>query len=282
LKVAYATANLFAMLGRNVPAAGPALVLRESAWRRYFAGDARSGGTAAVDGQIVPVAMVVPDDFWRLPGRVDGWLIGGGNGLGALPAQSQGFILGRSDKVRYWRWDLWTSNPEGGRRRFECTALDHQQPLWTTLLTIGIALLILPMLISLHRGDYPRGITSPRRWVFLTAKTALLLPIVYFASIDLTSLTVLGFQPHALLFGYIAAFRWALADQRRRCPVCLRRLTNPTSIGRPSQTFLAWWGTELMCGQGHGLLHVPENPSSSSSSSQRWLTLEQSWSSLFS
>jgi len=37
---------------------------------------------------------------------------------------------------------------------------------------------------------------------------------------------------------YLLAFRWALIDQRQRCPVCLRLLTSPTRIGAPSQTFL--------------------------------------------
>jgi hypothetical protein len=56
-------------------------------------------------------------------------------------------------------------------------------------------------------------------------------------------------------------------------------LTNPTSIGEPSRTLLEWYGTELICGRGHGLLHVPEIRNSYSE--QRWLHLDSSWSSLF-
>ena len=43
---------------------------------------------------------------------------------------------------------------------------------------------------------------------------------------------------------------------------------------------LAWYGTELICVKGHGLLHVPEIPTSSYSR-QRWLRLDPSWRELF-
>ena len=43
---------------------------------------------------------------------------------------------------------------------------------------------------------------------------------------------------------------------------------------------LAWHGTELICAGGHGLLHVPELPTSWFAT-QRWLYLDTSWNSLF-
>jgi hypothetical protein len=85
--------------------------------------------------------------------------------------------------------------------------------------------------------------------------------------------------PHAMIVSGVIGFRWILIDQRRRCPVCLRVLTNPTTIGEPSRTLLEWYGTELICTKGHGLLHVPEIRNSYSE--QRWLRLDSSWSSLF-
>jgi hypothetical protein len=80
---------------------------------------------------------------------------------------------------------------------------------------------------------------------------------------------------------WLLALRWALIDQRQRCPVCLRLLNNPVRIGTPSQTFLEWYGVESTCSRGHGLLHVPEIPSSYSGNST-WLRLGSSWSGLFS
>jgi hypothetical protein len=37
--------------------------------------------------------------------------------------------------------------------------------------------------------------------------------------------------------------------------------------------FLDWYGTELICAEGHGMMHVPEIPSSSYSA-QRWVSLD--------
>jgi hypothetical protein len=66
--------------------------------------------------------------------------------------------------------------------------------------------------------------------------------------------------------------RWALADQRARCPVCLRRLAHPVRMGNASRILLEWNGTELICTRGHGLLHVPDSPAIWFSK-QRWLRM---------
>ena len=70
-------------------------------------------------------------------------------------------------------------------------------------------------------------------------------------------------------------------DQRRRCPVCLRLLTEPVRIGSASQTFLEWYGVESTCSRGHGLLQISEVPASYSGKPE-WLALDDSWKSLFS
>jgi hypothetical protein len=155
------------------------------------------------------------------------------------------------------------------------------------LLWPGIALLILPTTTSPSLGEYPVTVHSPnramrlRRWIFLGMKVALVLLIVAFGTLDLSQiLSVQVLQPHGSLVGYVLAFRWVLKDQRQRCPVCLRLLSNPTRIGQRSQSLLDWYGTELMCEKGHGLLYVPEIKNSYST--QRWLYLDPSWRSLFS
>ena len=125
------------------------------------------------------------------------------------------------------------------------------------------------------RGYAPRGLAWLRCWIFLTAKSVLLVLIVGFGVVDL------GAAGGFALFSYFLLFRWAVDDHRERCPVCLRRLTNPTRIGEPSHTFLDWYGTEFMCDRGHGLLHVPEIHTSCYNA-QDWLYLDPSWSNLFS
>jgi hypothetical protein len=145
----------------------------------------------------------------------------------------------------------------------------------------------LPATASLALGEYPVSCNWPplatrlRRWIFLAIKAALLIVIVFFGILDLALITATPLQGHGWLVGYVLAFRWALSDQRTRCPVCLRLLTNPTRIGWASRTFLEWYGTELICKRGHGLLHVPEIPTISFRT-QRWLYLDRSWGSLFS
>jgi len=116
----------------------------------------------------------------------------------------------------------------------------------------------------------------------------LIVLIVSFSSLDLAyggyfqhSSTCQYLQMASSFAGLLFAFRWVLQDQRNRCPVCLRLLSNPARVGETSRNFLAWNGTELICAGGHGLLHIPELPTSWFST-QRWQYLDPSWSTLFS
>jgi hypothetical protein len=156
-----------------------------------------------------------------------------------------------------------------------------------------LACLALPATTSLPLGEYAAHsshvpwTTRVRRWAFLSAKFILIVPIVYFGSLDLAySSSSMSVGTSELLevfssfWALLLAFRWALRDQRRRCPVCLCTLTNPARVGQFSRNFLAWNGTELVCLSGHGLLHVPDIPTSWFSN-QRWLYLDPSWSALF-
>jgi predicted neutral ceramidase superfamily lipid hydrolase len=157
-----------------------------------------------------------------------------------------------------------------------------------SLLVIGMALVLLPVTTTLALGEYPPTVHSPNktarlhRWIFLAIKFALILPIVFCGVLDLAPIiSSTGIQPHAMFVGYVLSFRWALIEQRRRCPVCLQLLTNPVRIGQLAHTLLDWYGTESMCPKGHGLLHVPES-ATISFNTQRWLYLDSSWRSLFS
>lgn len=58
------------------------------------------------------------------------------------------------------------------------------------------------------------------------------------------------------------------------------RASAPKKTSQASRTFLEWYGTELICTHGHGLLHVPEIPTISFRT-QRWLAMDPSWQSLF-
>ena len=119
-----------------------------------------------------------------------------------------------------------------------------------------------------------------RRGIFLALKIVLVQPIVLCGFIiqiligPLGGLFGLGIQA-----GIILALRWIITDQQRRCPVCLRLLSQPVRIGTPSQTFLEWYGAESICSRGHGLLQVSDR--SASYAGLQWLGLDDSWSGLF-
>jgi hypothetical protein len=97
----------------------------------------------------------------------------------------------------------------------------------------------------------------------------LLLLIVAFGASDLIRTPV---QINLALGGAFLAIRWALMDQRRRCPACLRILDKPVRMGSGSRILLEWNGTELLCVRGHGVMHIPESPAIWFSK-PRWMSL---------
>jgi hypothetical protein len=269
LSVAVASRNLFDLLQVPIGAlpAGPALILSDTAWRKYFHAD------PAIAAH---VAGVIPGNRWRLPGRADAWML-----VDQLPPGPKGFVLGRLRVPSAVGWRISMPNENGGFTHFECDSLDRQYFILASLWNIPLALLIVSATTSLALGEYPENRNALRRWIFLAIKAALLLVIAFCGSLDLASVTSPDLYPTCWLASLIVALRWAVVDQRQRCPVCLRRLSNPTRIGGASHAFLEWYGTELIFGEGHGLLYVPEI-ATSCYSTQRWQYLDPSWSSLFS
>jgi hypothetical protein len=139
--------------------------------------------------------------------------------------------------------------------------------------------------LKLSRGD------SLRWWGFFILKTVLLLVICFVAALEITgkismmltgSLDPLVGPASTWLFLVTAmiALTWSLHDQGRRCRFCLNRMGHEASVGRASYLLLDWWGTELVCSDGHGLLHVPEMKSSWQEFDQ-WVSLDESWKPLF-
>jgi hypothetical protein len=130
-----------------------------------------------------------------------------------------------------------------------------------------------------------------RWWSFLAVKVLLLLSTCFLISLEVSSrisIALTGtidpfvgpFSTWFFLVTGLLAVSWAMHDQCRRCRICLRRLGNEASVGAPSYLLLDWWGTELVCSDGHGLLHVPEMKSSWLEFEQ-WIHLDESWQALF-
>lgn len=149
-------------------------------------------------------------------------------------------------------------------------------------LASGTALLVIGRL-PLHRYGW-------RYWLFLAAKMLLATVVLILLWIEGGSALrarIPSQMPRVLLGGialallFVAAFgwtvRWCLADQRRRCPVCLRRLAMPVSVGSWASVFDPAI-TEMLCDEGHGSLAAPE---SEAGAPDRWVALDSSWRGFF-
>jgi hypothetical protein len=160
-------------------------------------------------------------------------------------------------------------------------------PFSAFLVVFAVSWLIVPVTTRVSLGDYPSNSAWPRRWIFFAAKIALIVPSVVLGAFVIASFgdsSQVPIWPQCAIWidfwaGH-AAIRWALSDQRQRCPMCLRRLAHPVRMGDHSRILLEWNGTELMCLRGHGMLHVPEEPAVWFSK-PRWLQFDPSWSRLF-
>ncbi len=302
--VAYASSNLFTLLGLPVQDSRtasegdpkvPGVVLSEEAWRREFDRNPHVlGSLIRVGEHTAKVVGVLSEGSWRLPGQPDAWLLQPDS---EIASGGLGYAL--AHLTNPGQSEVWTS-------RVHITDYDSIDDLWgvafeertrgpwdTFLFTVLLALLSLPAITSVSLGEYGYSLHKPSwksklcRWLFMSTKIGLLLPIVYFSSIDLAYWHTTHYSNASeyaqLIFSFsicLFGLRWALLDQRQRCPVCLRRVTSPARVGYASRTFLAWYGMELICTEGHTLLHVPGMPTSWFST-QRWLYLDRSWEFLF-
>jgi hypothetical protein len=304
--IAHATTNLpqllnlpiqFAANTAAIPSTTPRLILTDTVWRTQFSADPNLiGQTLRIGAQAATVIGISAPGSWQLPGNIDALLL---EPDAAIPLHRSGYVLaqitpevdfhGLGDRFRFS-----APTTDGTPGDFFCSSLSRRihGVLGFYIFSIILACLALPATTPLPLGEYRTGSrklswsTRLRRWSFLAAKISLLLPLVLFVSLDLAYARLCD-QNTSDYIQLISAFciclfglRWALRDQRQRCPVCLGKLTHPARVGQPSHNFLAWNGTELICTGGHGLLHVPEI-ATSWYSTQRWLYLDPSWQILF-
>ena len=301
LRIARASANLFPLLGgalAGTQVTEPTLYVSEPVWQREFHSDPALLNTIVKVGiRKARLAGVLRPDQWRLPGTFDAWLLE--PSASAIPGSTEGYVVARllpaaNNSTLGEQWNILAVEPAGGLASFQCTSVSirDRAPQRLFLFALLLALLALPATTSLPLGEYPvqgsrisRSLRI-RRWMFLSLKFGLLLPTLCFGAVTLAyafpvdPTNSLYIQLTVSFLVGLFGFRWALSDQRHRCPVCLSTLTSPARVGEPSRNFLGWNGTELICTEGHGLLHVPELPTSWFGT-QRWLYLDSSWSSLF-
>jgi len=121
-----------------------------------------------------------------------------------------------------------------------------------------------------------------RARLFQSAKTLLVLLLAFVLSADLgfplrapLPLTAEFLRTMSFVLFALLGLRWSFRDGVGRCKHCLRSLSAPARVGRPSYNFLEWNGTEMLCRMGHGLLSVPEIETSWCRSSA-WISLSSS------
>jgi hypothetical protein len=85
-----------------------------------------------------------------------------------------------------------------------------------------------------HAVHWPNRV---RGGIFLALKIALVHPIMLCSFlVGISIAPVLPFVQLGICATWVLAFRWVLTDQRRRCPVCLRLLTDPPAMRPGSMT----------------------------------------------
>ncbi len=301
------TPGLFTVLGVR-PAAGrlfapgeqDAVMLSYASWRwKYNSDPAIVGHTIDVNGSETPVIGVLPE---ALPGLPD----------------SEVWIQVRQESVQYWpgRWDTIARlrpgvDPESARRELavlidsgakpialQLASLSARTsvPVWPYLRMIAFGALVGAFLAIIGRQSPAAGKLgwrrSAKRWGFLLLKSILALAAVVLFSIELMASITNHMPPSeyrqmliglwsvwGLLLACALAVRWSVVDQRRRCPVCLHRLSMPARIGSWSSV-LEPVSTELLCEWGHGSLSLPETESSASEP-DHWTAMDESWRDLF-
>jgi hypothetical protein len=306
--VARSSTNLFSLLGLPLmhtvedDATLPSVILSHDAWMRTFAGNPEIAGRVLHVGQVnARIAGIAPAGAWQLPGAPDVWLLQPDSQIAAdLPRRTPGFVIAQLSPRGQATMEQ--SGSGISARNLEDLLIDlSATPLsapvegpWNLYeFALFLALIALPAVSSVSLGEThltphrPSFRETLRRSLFLGSKFLLIAGIGLFASFDLAYCYTFSYSPAAECLQLVSCFaicltgfRWALADQRHRCPVCLRRVTNPASVGLASRTFLGWNGTEMICMGGHTLLHVPALPTSWFSD-QRWLYLDSSWQFLF-
>ena len=303
--VGHASAELFEVLGLTLPedvvAGVDEAVLSRFRWQHSFGGNPHIiGEVVSLAHRRVRIARIAPDSNWELPGKPDLWIV----------ESTQAFLRDSQDRSGYVVAQLAAAGRgemidgvipiaavyQNGEEAELCgvrLAVCADGSFSIYLFSLFFAILALPPVTSVFASEsnfvsHPRSVaTRVRCWTFVGVKFLLVAALGYFGAVDVAYCGFQDFSRSAEFLQFLASFsiclfglRWALSDQSRRCPVCLRLVTHATQVGTASCSFLDWSGTEMVCMEGHVLLHVPNLPTSWFSQ-PRWTYLDTSWDFLF-
>lgn len=278
------------------------VVLDHSTWASLFHADRKVIGTRARIGrEFFPVAAVLPASFHFLSRQPSAYLVEHevADARVMVLARTRGAVakdkLEREltriaeDKCYYFF---------RGQLRLGFLKNAILVPLESFVIAVFASGLIV-LIVTGVRPRHVRAALRPenrrlalRRSSFLFAKTALALGLVFIAGLEWSrtesSLLFATRDPASgpvlvwvYVVGAMAVWFWAVADQRARCRVCLRLLCFPVRIGSPGCLLLDWSGTELLCTEGHGVLHVPHMAPSWDEEAEHWISMDESWRNFF-
>jgi hypothetical protein len=151
-------------------------------------------------------------------------------------------------------------------------------------LMLSLVIVVGSLRIQVGQWFRPICLADCASFLFFVLKTGLLLIAVLLCGLEFTHAAAINMiggtdlltEPLSTWLFLMASIR----DQRKRCRVCLRRLGLAAQVGCPGCLLLNWAGTELVCVEGHGMLHVPEMVSCWNEVDQ-WTALDDSWIELF-
>ena len=253
------------------------------------------GGTLVLDGRRRRVIGVLDSRFWFLSRRIGVWspvssqeraadartaaVVRLAPGIGSRAAAAELESILQNSGL-----PAWDSLVEIGPLQERVRSVFGSFALALALATVIVILALRVRLPALTRDNAGGAL-------FFLAKSTLLLAIVLVIGLEFThapSITMTGgtdmltepLSTWLFLIACMGALTWAIQDQRRRCRVCLRRLGMAAQVGCPGCLLLDFACTELVCNEGHGMLHIPEMPSCWRDA-EEWTALDESWVDLF-
>lgn len=281
---------------------GAGVVLDDRTWNSVFHADRRAIGSAVqVGGETFRVTAVLPANFRFLSRQPCIYVVH------EVVSERRAMVIGRAapgTSEEKLKREL-TKIAEGFSYYFFYSDLRLEfldTELFTPLRFFVVAVLVsafMSLMVCRIRWrhvrfamDAARRRATVRRGLFFLAKVTLALALVFVAALEWSrseSAVLLASRDPAsgpflvwlYILGTMGVFFWSVADQRARCRVCLRLLCFPVRIGCPGCLLLDWSGTELLCTEGHGVLHVPHMAPSWDEEAEHWVALDESWRGLF-